>query len=406
VAYVVAQESQTPDAAALRAHVRASLPDYMVPTAFVVLDRLPLTASGKLDRRALPAPDLTFALRRAPRTPKEVVLCGLFAQVLGVERVSIDDNFFALGGHSLLAIRLIGQIRATLNIKISIRSLFENSTVERLSRSIAAGYSQHSAFEDLLPIRPTGSSRPLFCIHPAIGLSWSYARLLQHIPSEHPVYGLQARNLRHPENAPTSMEQMAAEYLQLIRSVQRAGPYNLLGWSFGGLVAHAIATQLQSEGQGIALLALVDSYPSIGAHAPLNLDVPDNPARGNRDSATESKVRSILLDLQREGHAPFMLKEKDLDMIRAVISNNVRLAATFPRWRFHGEAVLFTAANGDAEPPIDGWRPFIAGRLEIHPIASVHERMMDAWPASVIGRVIASELGRRENNRPLPGEGQ
>src|SRR5262249_23539482 len=346
------------------------------------------------------------AVWRAPRTPREEKLCGLFAEVLGVERVGIDDNFFALGGHSLLAVRLIGRICPTLNIQISIRSLFENPTVERLSKSIAAGYSQRSHFEALLPIRPTGNSRPLFCIHPAIGLSWSYSRLLQHIPSEHPIYGLQARNLARPENAPTSIEEMAAEYLQLIRSVQPVGPYNLLGWSFGGLVAHAIATRLQSEGQEVALLALVDSYPSNGAHASLNLDIPGDLARALHGDAIESELRSMLLGWQREGHAPFMLEENDLDVITAVVSNNIRLAATFPRRRFHGEALLFTATNGDAHPPVESWSPFIAGPLAIHSIDSVHEKMMDALPATEIGRVLATELGRQRNDGYLPREGR
>src|SRR5437660_3644400 len=132
VAYVVASDGASVDAASLRAHVAASLPDFMVPSAFVLLERLPLTPNGKLDRRALPAPDLTPATVRAPRTPQEELLCGLFAEVLGVERVGIDDNFFALGGDSIVSIQLVSRARKA-GLVITPRAVFQHQTVAGLA---------------------------------------------------------------------------------------------------------------------------------------------------------------------------------------------------------------------------------------------------------------------------------
>src|SRR5205085_5567483 len=138
------------DPSELRGHVGGSLPDYMVPSAFVVLAALPLTANGKLDRRALPAPDLTPVVRRGPRTAQEDVLCGLFAEVLGVDRVGIDDNFFELGGHSLLAIQLISRIRDTLGVEVAIRSLFEAPTIDALAQRFEENAEINSALDSLL----------------------------------------------------------------------------------------------------------------------------------------------------------------------------------------------------------------------------------------------------------------
>ncbi len=136
VAYLVAAGEAAVDATALRDAFGESLPGYMVPSAFVVLDRLPLTPNGKLDRSALPVPDMTPAVMRTPRNPQEEILCSLFAEVLGLQRVGIGDNFFALGGHSLLATRLISRIRTSLNVEVAIRTLFEAPTVEALAQRL------------------------------------------------------------------------------------------------------------------------------------------------------------------------------------------------------------------------------------------------------------------------------
>ena len=390
VAYVVpVGRSVAP--AALREHLRASLPDYMVPSAIVPLDELPLTPNGKLDRRALPEPDLapTHA-RRAPRTPQEEILCGLFAEVLGVERVGIDDNFFELGGHSLLAIRLISRIRSSMDADISIRSLFEAPTVEALTKRLVRGRPALSDFEVLLPIRPAGSKLPLFCIHDAGGFSWPYSKLIRHIPPEHPIYGLQARNLTQRARRPRSIDEMAADYLSFIRRIQPHGPYNLLGWSFGGLVAHAIATQLQSMGEEVALLALLDSYP-----------VPQDGAQAAFDDDSENLSRQVainpimnLLDvLRREGLST--LKEHHYEAIMDTFKNNTRLMRTFEPQRFRGAMSLFVAMVSDAKPPVEIWRSHVAGEIRIHPIDCAHDNMMDPIPAEKIGVVLANELGKQ-----------
>ena len=375
----------------LREMLRAKLPDYMVPSGFVVLERLPLTANGKLDRKALPAPDIAVNVGRGPRTPQEEILCALFAEVLGLERVGIDDNFFERGGHSLLATRLISRIRVTLDVEIAIRSLFEAPTVEALARSLGKDNADRSDFDVVLPIRPSGHLPPLFCVHPAGGFSWPYSRLVRYIPPCHPIYGLQARSLVQRHMLPASVEEMAADYLSIIREIQPLGPYNLLGWSFGGLVAHAIATHLQRISQEVALLVILDSYPHDNKTTLDSFDEADCLSRSG-----SNPMGKFLDSLRNGGHVLPALGERHQAAMMEALTHSVHLAKTFVPQRFNGDAMLF--ATKDHETKSKNWKPYINGRISVYSVDCAHEAIMDTLPAEQIGNVLAAEL-EKNNER-------
>jgi nonribosomal peptide synthetase DhbF len=408
VGYVVAQSGQKVDPALLRSHVSQSLPDYMVPGAIVVLEALPLTPSGKLDRRALPAPEFRASATgawRVTRTAHEEILRAIFAETLGVPQMGIEDNFFELGGHSLLATRLVSRIRAVLGLELAIRSLFEAPTVAELAEQLDLSTSQKS-LDVVLPLRPSGNLPPLFCIHPAGGLSWCYSGLLQHIRADYPIYGLQARGFKQSDLLPRTLEEMCSDYLDQIRVIQPSGPYHLLGWSFGGFVAFGIANRLELQGEQIALLALLDSYPidqEIPPHIPDEQEIIRTALEAlgyDPVNLGEAPLRlSSLKELLRcDGHVLSNLEDRHLSAMLEIYRYNVRLAATFVPERFDGDLLIFVATQDKAEPPADAWRPYVRGQIRVHQVASRHERMTEPGPLAQIGQVLAAELEKRGNS--------
>nr|WP_248003599.1 AMP-binding protein [Streptomyces sp. RLB1-33] len=395
VAYVVVDGGggQEVDPAGVREWAAARLPEYMVPSAVVTLEVLPVTANGKLDHRALPAPDYTTGTDRVggrgPVTALQSLMCTVFAEVLGVESVGIDDDFFALGGHSLLAIRLVTRLQAQ-GVSVSMRNLLAAPTVAGLMERMSLS-SLHDALDVLLPIRTTGEKPPFFCIHPGGGLSWSYMPLAQYVPQDIPLYGLQARGLDGNGSRAGSVQEMAADYIEQIRAVQATGPYHLLGWSFGGTPAHEIAVQLQAAGEEVAALVIMDTYPSEPGPASEAPNHDGASGEADRDAADMGVVPQYLMDRVRQeaGRVLGALSEAELEALARVFLNNGALKADHVFGRFQGDALLLVADESRPEgtPTVSRWAPFISGRISETRLPCNHsdmarpEMLAEAWSA-------------------------
>ncbi|WP_083884313.1 amino acid adenylation domain-containing protein [Nocardia higoensis] len=267
VGYLVPAAGATVDVDAVLAYAATELPDYMVPGTVLVLDSVPFTASGKLDRKALPEPVFSSKEFREPATWLEGEVARAFEHVLGVERVGADDDFYALGGNSLRSVQVVSELKKGLHYEVPVSWMLSDPRPADLARRIESGMrsgtdapADHGlGFDVLLPIRTGGSRAPLFCVHPASGLAWCYRPLDEYLSADRPIYGLQAPQLGGELPGPTGIEEIARRYYAEIKTVQPHGPYHLLGWSLGGQIAHAIAAEMREAGEQVALLALLDA---------------------------------------------------------------------------------------------------------------------------------------------------
>lgn len=366
-------------AAQLRGYLAQNLPEYMMPDDLLLVDGIPLTNNGKLDRQALPIPERSRQVGQSPRTPYEDVLCSVFAEVLGLDFIGADDNFFEMGGHSLIAIQLVSRIKAVFGTRITAGSLLQAPTPSGLATLIGGG-SQEEALKVLLPIRPQGSGAPLFCIHPGSGLSWCYFGLARYLPTQTPIIALQARGVEDSAVLPRTLTEVAEDYLGQILQLRPKGPYRLLGWSFGGVVAQAIAALLQQRGETVALLAILDGYPLPGADPLTELD----------DDREE-----LLRQLHLGSAAIAAIPQEHLDRLARVYANNVRLLRAHEPTRFDGDLLFIEAGirlRPSDRPSPDSWRKHVTGEITVHSIASTHYDLTKPGPLQQICAVLMNSL--------------
>jgi len=262
IAYFELKSGSTIDLGELRSHLKRALPDYMIPSMFIPMDKLPLTPNGKIDRKALPSPDERGIEREAaflaPQDSFEQALAQLWAKVLRVRRIGLNDNFFDLGGHSILAVRIIVAIEKLYQKRLPLATLIQAPTIGELADVLRTEQLKPS-WSSLVPIRPGGSRPPLFLMHSHGGNVLEYYPLANHLDTDQPVFALQARGLDGHIVKNQSIEEMAGAYLDEIRSLQPEGPYYLGGFCFGGLLAFEAAQQLAAAGEHVALVVMIQT---------------------------------------------------------------------------------------------------------------------------------------------------
>ncbi|MCX6904766.1 MAG: amino acid adenylation domain-containing protein [Verrucomicrobia bacterium] len=264
-AYVLAGQGQTLQPEALRRGLASRLPNYMIPAAFTLIEKLPLNANGKVDRRALvgmPGTRLAVSTTRvAPRNLIEAQLAAIWKEILGLPEVSIHDDFFELGGHSLQAIRLVAEVKKILARSLPIATLFQFPTIESMARVLSAtDHETISPWTSLVPLQPKGSKPPFYFLHGWGGGVFHFRDLAHLLDADQPSYGLQAVGWDAQQPRHLCVEDMAVHYAREIRAHQPQGPYYLGGQSAGGWFAYATAQELRRQGQPVAMLAMLDTY--------------------------------------------------------------------------------------------------------------------------------------------------
>jgi thioesterase domain-containing protein len=436
-AYIVPRDADAPPAVEmLRQHLRALLPGYMVPHAFVTLPALPRTSTGKVDRAALPVPGVDPWRNdhppEPPRTPLEEFLVELWEEVLHRDEVGVHDNFFELGGSSIQGAIVANHLQQKLGQRVSTLALFDAPTVAGLAGHVGTTYPEvvrdlfgaaslpttntvangliaridHARdFSRLVvPLQangvpsnsdPTSSSKlttaPLFLVHPPGGIVSCYQALAHHLGFDQPLYGIRARGLYGEQEPPSRLETMAREYVEAIRQVQPQGPYHLGGWSLGGVVALEMAQQLKGDGLDVGLLAFLDTTIPFGPANRRYTEGLDESGREYGLEMTLDELGQLDADAQLpylwqhvqklgliEAETPLPLVQKLLDDLKRLFHAHVRLASEYAVQPYPGQITLFRPTDSPVEVPTPedrGWGP-LAAEVEIHHVPGQHHTMI------------------------------
>lgn len=438
VAYIVCSSGIVPEASDIIRVLKTKLPYYMVPAAYQVLAKMPVSPSGKTDRKALPAPQAqqlsNAGTYEAPRGPVQEILARIWSEVLDVPRVGIHDDYFDLGGDSLRAVRLILKIRQAFpESRPSLATFLRAPTIERFASTLTGGDADWSC---LVPVREVGSRPPFFCVHGAGGNWMSMRALAMAMPSDQPFYCLQARGLDGRSAPFTTVEETATSYIEYVRSAQPHGPYNLGGGCYGGLVAFEMACQLRAMGEKVDVLALIDSLNhSYSRHIPKSRVLyfkisfiirrtihhlrhleATNPSERRRYLWQRFKIGWRVITDAKSVFSGAPLSSDPNDDFRDVSASDsggddfeenldrirdASLAASrkFVPKPYDGQVTVFRAKQRPDEPYSDaalGWGPVVFGGVTVHEIDADHNNIFEPPAVNSVAELLDAELYTRE----------
>ncbi|THG60862.1 enterobactin non-ribosomal peptide synthetase EntF [Klebsiella variicola] len=389
VGYLVSDSGLPLDTAALKARLAEQLPPHMVPVVLMQLADLPLSANGKLDRKALPLP--TLGGERSGRPPEpgmETLVATAFSQLLGCEVNDIDADFFALGGHSLLAMRLAAQLSRQLARQVTPGQVMVASTVGKLSALLAADLSDEQArrlgLDTLLPLRESDGPT-LFCFHPASGFAWQFSVLARYLSPRWSITGIQSPRPQGPMASAASLDEVCEHHLRTLLAQQSHGPYYLFGYSLGGTLAQGIAARLRQRGEAVAFLGLLDTWP------------PETQNWAEKEANGLDPEVLAEIDREREAFLAAQQGQASGELFSAIEGNYadaVRLLTTAHSAKFDGKATLFVAEKtrqAGMDPQVV-WGPWVA-ELEVFSQNCAHVDIISPQAFEAIGPVVREILG-------------
>lgn len=406
VAYFVPRVGQQAAPGELRSFLQGKLPAYMVPASFVPLASMPLTPNGKVDRKALPDPSASDgesfnreSISREsemgsgkPKDALELQLAGIWESVLGIRPIGMEQNFFDLGGHSILAVRLMHRIEQALGRRLPITTLLQAPTVAGLAGLLRRdGWSP--SWSSLVPIRLRGSRPPFFCVHGIGGTVLRFRDLARHLAEDQPFFGLQAKGLDGKQACAGSVEEMAGDYIGDMRQVQPEGPYFLGGYSFGGMVALEMAQQLRAQGEEVAMVALLDTFPGRPmSSAELLAKLLRMPVR-EKISYSIGRARRFATYVQRR-----LSRQLPPDLLAVRKACYLAESRYVPKI-YRGRITVFrpsTKSLRSVDDAMGGWNDWSAGGVEIQEISGRHDNMFFEPNVAILAQKLTECLRKAE----------